>query len=121
MRIHWAFHSCSERLRTRAQDYWARKSERLEQVMRPFHAELRHLTLVVDRQVHPLGYKVRAVLTVPTRTIVVEDHARFLRPTLDRVLDLLSQEVKQQLGRLRQGRHAIRTVPEEVEAQTFEE
>jgi hypothetical protein len=121
MRIHWAFHSCSERLRTRAQAYWDRKSEGLELLMRPFRAELRHLTLVVDRQVHPLGYKVRAVLNVPTRTIVVEEQARFLRPALDRVLDLLSQEVKQQLGRLRQGRHVVRTVPEEVEASGFEE
>lgn len=121
MRIHWAFHSCSERLRTRAQVYWAGKSERLERLLSPFQAELRHLTLVVDRQVHPRSCKVRAVLNVPTRTIVVEEQARFLRPALDRVLDLLSQEAKQQLARLRQGRHAVRTVPEEGEARGFED
>jgi len=121
MQMHWAFHSCGDRIRARAQAYWADKSERLERLLSPFNAALRHLSLVVDRQVHPVGYKVRAVLSVPTRTVVVEDQARFLWPALDRVLDLLGQEVKQQLARLRHGRHEARTTPTELEPGSFEE
>jgi len=121
MQIHWAFHSCGDRIRARSQTYWADKSERLQRLLTPFNAELQHLNLVVDRQAHPEGYKVRAVLNVPTRTIVVEEQSRYLRPALDRVMELLGQEIKQQLARLRHARHSGRTTPEEVEVPSIEE
>jgi len=121
MQTHWAFHSCGDRLRASAQAHWDDRSEHLQKLLTPFNAELQHLNIVVDRQVHPAGYKVRAVLNVPTRTVVVEDRARRLRPALDRVMDLLGQEIKQQLSRLRNGRHVGRTTPEDVQAQRIEE
>ncbi len=121
MQTHWAFHSCGDRIRAEALAHWEAKSERLQRLLGPFNPGLQHLNLVVDHQGNQEGYQVRAVLHVPTRTVVVEERSRYLQPALDRVIDLLGQEIKQQLARLRHGRHGGKATPEEAEAQSLAE
>jgi RNA polymerase sigma factor (sigma-70 family) len=101
MQTHWIFNDCSEGLKANLQAYWEKKQPRLEKLLRPFRPSLRDLRLTIYRHEQPPRWEMRGVLHLPTGTLTAEATELDYKPALDRVADVLVEEIKRHKERLR--------------------
>jgi RNA polymerase sigma factor (sigma-70 family) len=101
MAQHFIFHDCSSTIKERIRDYWAQKQRRIDRLLQSFPPSQRHLRLSIDRQ--PNGYQVRAVLTLPTGTLVAQSKSSFetYQAAIDQVADILAEEIRRHKEQIR--------------------
>ncbi|MCS7167556.1 MAG: sigma factor-like helix-turn-helix DNA-binding protein [Gemmatales bacterium] len=94
MRTHITFHHCDRQLMDEAQAYWEKKLPRLEHLLQHYSPDGVELRLTVWHQHTRIGYQARAVLHLPTGTVVAEETAKDLHAALDATADTLVRNVK---------------------------
>jgi RNA polymerase sigma factor (sigma-70 family) len=99
--IRWAFQDCDELRMERARRAWAEVWPRLERWLTTFPREPRRLLLTVRHDDRPARDEVRAVLILPTDTLVAEESADDAAVALKRVARTLGEEIKRHKDRLR--------------------
>jgi DNA-directed RNA polymerase specialized sigma24 family protein len=83
-------------LKDQARKLWERRWKKIARILEPFRPDQRHLRVVFDQSRHHKRlYEVRAVLTLPTGTLVADAQAYDpkLIDAVDRVADLLEREI----------------------------
>ena len=96
---HIAFHDCPKSIREDTRAYWGRKRPRVQRLLKSKGADECHLRLNVWRT--PPHYRVRAVLLLPTGTLVAEDSHDNLHAALDKVADQLVLQLRRHRDALR--------------------
>lgn len=97
---HLVFLECPSRLRDEIHAYWGEKQSRFRRLLATFRPELCHLRLVVQ---HAKGrWQTRAVLSIPTATLVARREARQWTEAIDGLADRLASEIRRHKARLRQ-------------------
>ena len=96
MRLQWRFRNGigdrDEALRKDVQEYFARKLPRIERLLVWYEEDQRHLRLTLDRQ---RGiFDMRAVLWLPTGTLVAEGKGDTARAAVDETVDILLREIR---------------------------
>ncbi|WP_026735380.1 HPF/RaiA family ribosome-associated protein [Fischerella sp. PCC 9605] len=101
MAQHFIFHDCPSTIKEQIRDYWVKKQRRIDRLLQSFPPNQRHLRLSIDRQ--PNGYQVRAVLALPTGTLVAQSKSRFetYQAAIDEVADTLAQEIRRHKEQIR--------------------
>jgi RNA polymerase sigma factor (sigma-70 family) len=101
MKMHWVFNDCGEADKARMESYWEKKAPRLRRLLTSYGPDLQDLRLTVYHHPQRSWYEVRAVLHLPTGTLVAEETDKDPRAVLDRVADTLIREVKRHKERVR--------------------
>ena len=98
---HVAFHGVDDAAKQDIRAYWERKWKRLERLLQPFPPDQRHLRLAIHSNA-PF-YDVRAVLLLPTGTLVANgrSHRPDFHEAIDLVADRLAEEIRRHKGLLR--------------------
>lgn len=108
---HIAFHDCPKSVKDDIHAYWEQKRPRVERLLKRTPPDQCHLRLNIWRK--PPRYEVRAVLLLPTGTLVAEDMHGSPRAALDKVADQLVLELRRHRDALRkdevQRRKRVRT------------
>ncbi|MBN2130034.1 MAG: ribosome-associated translation inhibitor RaiA, partial [Sedimentisphaerales bacterium] len=101
MQVHWAFRACSDYLKPHMRDYWEEKLPRLERLLKRFPDPLREMWLTVNTLPHPERFETKAVVHLPTSTLVAEEVAESWEESFDKVADELSRQIKRHKEKLR--------------------
>lgn len=99
MSEHMVFQNCSSWQKDTIRSYWSQKLTRLDRLLQHFPEDQREFRLNVHRR--PDRFDVRAVLRLPTGTLVAAGSGRMDHDAIDAVADKLAME-------LRKHRHVIR-------------
>jgi DNA-directed RNA polymerase specialized sigma24 family protein/ribosome-associated translation inhibitor RaiA len=104
MKLHMVLHGCDESMKARLESYWSKKLPRLEKLLVPYRPDLQDVRLTVHR--HEQGpqrawYEGRAVVHLPTGTLVAEANEKDPRAVVDRLADTLAREIKRHKERIR--------------------
>jgi RNA polymerase sigma factor (sigma-70 family) len=104
MSTHWVFNGCDEVTKARLENYWTRKLPRLQKVLAPYPVEVQDIRLTV--YCHQPGpqrfwWEARAVVHLPTGTVVAEANGREPQLVLDEIADTLVRELKRHKERVR--------------------
>ena len=86
MSSHWVFNGCDDTVKKDLQEYWAKKWPRLQKLLARYHADLQDVRLTVTyHQQNPQRgwYDLRAVIHLPTGTLVAEADEKEPRAGLD--------------------------------------
>lgn len=97
MNLHLVIHGLDETQRADLKSYWSKKLTRLEKLLDPYRLDLQDVRLTVHRhQQNPQRgwYEGRAVIHLPTGTLVAEANNTELQAVLDSLADTLAREVK---------------------------
>lgn len=97
MKNHLVLHGCGESVKATLESYWAKKLARLEKLLAPYRPDHQDVRLTVHRHEQNLQrawYEGRAVIHLPTGTLVAEAGDKEPRAVLDRLTDTLAQEIK---------------------------
>jgi ribosomal subunit interface protein len=81
--------------------YWAKKLPRLQKLLVPYHEDVQEIRLTVYCHQQSPGrywYEARAVIQLPTGTLVAEAADKDFRAALDEVADTLAKEIKRHKG-----------------------
>lgn len=92
----------STELKERVRDYWSRKLLRIKRLLRPIPEDQQVLRLSIRPSKN--GWDLRAILTLPTGTLVAEEqtfHRDEWPAAMDRVTDKLSMEIRRHKEKLR--------------------
>lgn len=100
MRVEWVFHKCHH-IRGRAKSYWARKQARLERLLSTYADDLCGLRFTVYWHEQQEQFEVRAVLSLPTGTLVARSTCGTINGSLDAICDELVRSVKKHRHQLR--------------------
>ncbi len=92
MNIHWVFESVNNE-RTQIKQYWQKKLPRLERLLSRYHFDLRELRMTLHRRQRPEQWELRAVLHLPTGTLVAREIGTSWTEAIDRVADQLAREI----------------------------
>lgn len=106
---HFVFLDCPLRVKRSARAYWADKERRVERLLATFRPELRHLRLSLRR--HKTGWEARAVLNIPTATLVAVAAGATWIEALDMAADRLIAEIRRHVDRLRRRTHVAHAWP----------
>jgi hypothetical protein len=79
MQIHWVFNDCAESVKRQMRAYWEKKLPRLEKLLQHFRPDLQYLGVTVYQHAQSPRYEVRAVLHLPTATLVAEEEDKDFR------------------------------------------
>ncbi len=105
MNMHWVFEGCNEEEKKSMQAYWAKKWPRLERLLIHYCPDLREIRLTVyhhpQSESHAVFYEVRAVLHLPTGTLVAQERGGDGKAALDKVADKMAEEIKRHKELLR--------------------
>ncbi|HJT31783.1 MAG TPA: hypothetical protein VJ783_06995, partial [Pirellulales bacterium] len=101
MQLRWTFHDCDDVIKRDTEAYWSKKAPRLERLFATFPEGLRDLSASVYRHRSRGSFEGRAVLQLPSHTLVVSASEAQPRAVIDRLVDLLATEVKRHRARLR--------------------
>jgi RNA polymerase sigma factor (sigma-70 family) len=104
MSNHWVFNGCDESLRSTLETYWSKKLIRLEKLLVHYRPNLREIRLTIYRhEQNPqrVWFEGRAVVQLPTGTLVAEADDKESRVVLDQLTDTLAHEIKRHKGRVR--------------------
>ncbi|MFO0984037.1 MAG: integrase [Planctomycetota bacterium] len=96
-----AFRGCPEPAKAAIQTSWLKKAQRLQRSLQRFPEASRHLRVVVSLRSDQKTYDVRAVLLLPTGTLVAAATATGHDPALDEVIGRLTQELRRLKERVR--------------------
>jgi DNA-directed RNA polymerase specialized sigma24 family protein/ribosome-associated translation inhibitor RaiA len=97
MKNHLVVHDCGESVKATLESYWSKKLPRLEKLLVPYRPDLQDVRLTVHRhEQNPqrAWYEGRAVIHLPTGTLVAEASDKEPRIVLDRLADTLAREIK---------------------------
>lgn len=94
MKTHWVFNHCKKE-KQRARAYWEKKARRLERLLANYSPELRQLRLTLYRHETRHDWELRAVLHLPTGTLVTEEIRPTLEESIDRVADELARRIRE--------------------------
>jgi len=92
MSAHMIFQNCSPWQKDTIRSYWSRKLLRIERLLQHFPEDQRELRLTV-RHNHN-RFDVRAVLLLPTGTLVAQSSSQMDNDAIDAVVDTLTGEVR---------------------------
>lgn len=104
MKIHWVFHNCDEPIKATLESYWSKKLKRLEKLLVPYQPDLQDVRLTLYRhEQNPqrAWFEGRAVIHLPTGTLVAEANDKEPRVVLDQLADTLVREVKRHKEQVR--------------------
>lgn len=104
MKIHLVLHGCDESMKASLESYWSKKLPRLENLLVPYPPDLQDVRLTVHRhEQNPqrAWYEGRAVVHLPTGTLVAEANDKEPRTVVDRLADTLAREIKRHKERVR--------------------
>jgi len=101
MQVHWAFRGCPDRLKPQMRDYWEEKLPRLERLLKRFPDPLREMWVTVDTLPHPQRFETKAVVHLPTGTLVAEEIAESWEESLDKMADELGRRIKRHKEKVR--------------------
>ncbi len=104
MKIHLVLHGCDGSMKASLESYWSKKLPRLERLLVPYRPDLQDVRLTVHRhEQNPqrTWYEGRAVVHLPTGTLVAEANDKEPRAVLDRLADTLAREIKRHKERVR--------------------
>jgi len=103
MQTHWAFHNCRDSLKSEIQDYAQKKLSRLQRLLGHLQPSLRKLFLTINRTRQASGdhFDVRAVLQLPSRTLVSEELAGCWWEAIDIAIEAMIRQVHRHKARLR--------------------
>jgi RNA polymerase sigma factor (sigma-70 family) len=97
MSVHWVFNKCTAPLKSRLERHWGEKWPRLEKLLAPsYRAELREVRLAVtchQQNQKSVWYDIRAVIRLPTGTLVAKSDDKEPLSALDKVIDKLVAEI----------------------------
>lgn len=96
-----AFRGCPEPAKEAIRRSWEQKVQRLKRLLRRFPEDDQMLRLTVSMQPGLKAYDVRAVLVLPTGTLVAEADASHHDSALDEVASRLAVEIRRHKERLR--------------------
>lgn len=99
MSEHMIFQNCSAWQKETIRSYWSDKLSRLERLLQHFPEDQRELRLNVRRN-HE-RFDVRAVLLLPTGTLVAESTSQMDNDAIDAVVDKLAGELRKHTGLIR--------------------
>jgi RNA polymerase sigma factor (sigma-70 family) len=97
MRNHWVLHDCGESVKETLKSHWSKKLTRLEKLLVPYRPDLQDVRLTVHRhEQNPqrAWYEGRAVIHLPTGTLVAQANDKEPRAVLDCLADTLAREIK---------------------------
>lgn len=92
MSEHMIFQNCSPWQKDTIRSYWSQKLSRVERLLQHFPEDQRELRLMIRRN-HD-RFDVRAVLLLPTGTLVAEGSSQMDNDAIDTVVDTLTREVR---------------------------
>jgi ribosome-associated translation inhibitor RaiA len=93
MNIHWSFRNCEDNKET-ARSYWREKQPRLERLLSRFPPESCRLKLFLFHHQSRKAWELRAVLTLPTGTLVTEEEGDALYALMDKAADELARQIR---------------------------
>jgi ribosomal subunit interface protein len=99
MSEHMIFQNCSAWQKDTIRSYWSEKLSRIERLLQHFPEDQRELRLNVRRN-HD-RFDVRAVLLLPTGTLVAESSSQMDNDAIDAVVDKLTMELRKHRGLIR--------------------
>lgn len=97
MKSHWVFNGCDELVKTSLESYWSKKLARLEKLLVPYRPDLQDLRLTIYRHEQSpqrAWYEGRAVIHLPTGTLVAQSNDKEPQAVVDRLADTLAREIK---------------------------
>ncbi len=101
MKTQWTFKN-NEIDKPRVESYWAKKQPRIERLLSNYHDDLRELRLALYRHHGEQGpWELRAVLQLPTGTLVTEETGPDWRECIDVVADELVRQIKRHKEQVR--------------------
>lgn len=104
MKLHLVLNGCDESMKARLESYWSKKLPRLEKLLVPYRPDLQDVRLTVHRhEQNPqrAWYEGRAVVHLPTGTLVAQANDKEVYTVLDRLADTLAREIKRHKERVR--------------------
>lgn len=104
MSQHTVFVGCEEQVRRSAESYWARKLPRIEKLLRLYRPDQQEIRLTVHAHARPHQkpfFEGRAVVHLPTGTVVAEDRDHDVQTLIDRLADTLVADLKRHQERVR--------------------
>jgi len=96
---HIAFHDCPKSVKEDTRAYWQRKRPRIERLLKKKATDECHLRVNIWRK--PPQYEVRAVLLLPSGTLVTEERHENPRAAVDKVADKLVLQLRRHRDALR--------------------
>jgi len=101
MHVEWVFRGCNGSQKNEIQAYWDQKLPRLERLLAKFPDQLRDMQITL-RHLPRIGrFENRAVVHLPTNTLVVEEAGESWTEALDTVTDTLVRRIKSHKEKLR--------------------
>ncbi|MCS7161145.1 MAG: sigma factor-like helix-turn-helix DNA-binding protein [Gemmatales bacterium] len=94
MRTHVTFHHCDKPVVEDVEAYWEKKLPRIEHLLQHYAPDAVELRLTVWHHHQRIGYQARAVLHLPSGTLVADETAKDLHAALDAAMDTLVQNLK---------------------------
>jgi ribosome-associated translation inhibitor RaiA len=104
MQVRWVFNRCDGQ-KERAKSYWEEKQTRLERLLTRYQRDQQTLRLTLYRRGDRDTWELRAVLHLPTGTLVATSANDTLSEVIDTVLDELVGEIKRHNERLQKHCH----------------
>jgi len=101
MRTHVTFHHCDKPVAANASAYWEKKLPRIERLLEHYAPDETELRLTVWHHPERVGYEARAVLHLPSGTVVADETDKDLHAALDAAADTLVRVLKKHEERLR--------------------
>src|ERR1700694_4389285 len=87
MSMHWVFNDCDQGVKAEIEAYWAKKWPRLKKLLTPYPEDQQDVRMSVHQRRHDpqtTWYDIRAVIHLPTGTLVAEASERNPRAALDK-------------------------------------
>lgn len=100
MEIHWVFNDCDAE-KSRARAYWEKKLPRIERLLKRFRDDLCEMQLTLTRHANSDPWELRAILQLPTGTIVADERRAELEEAIDKVVDHLVENLRRHKQRVR--------------------
>lgn len=98
MRTNIMFHSCAETMISQVREHWSVKEAYLDEMVGAENPEQMQLDLQIHCQVEANRYAVRAILPLPSATLMAEALDDDIGMALDRVAELLAQALRRHRG-----------------------
>jgi DNA-directed RNA polymerase specialized sigma24 family protein/ribosome-associated translation inhibitor RaiA len=99
MSEHMIFQNCSAWQKDTIRSYWSQKLARIHRLLQHFPEDQREFRLTIRRRFD--RFEVRAVLLLPTGTLVAESSAQMDNDAIDAVADKLAMEIRRHRHRIR--------------------
>lgn len=101
MRTHLTFHHVDKVVSSEAESYWEKKLPRFERLLQHYAPDEAELRLTVWHYPERVGYEARAVLHLPSGTLVADETDKDLHAALDAAADTLIRVLKKHEERVR--------------------